>query len=95
MITSNEPGLYREGEYGIRHENLILCLESETSEFGTFYEHETLTLCPFFTQPIVKELLSQEEIDWLNNYHKKVFDTLSPYLDSEHQEWLREVCKEI
>ncbi len=95
MITSNEPGLYREGEYGIRHENLILCLENTTSDFGTFYEHETLTLCPFFAEPILKELLSKEEIDWFNNYQKKVLDILSPYLDSEHKEWLREVCKAI
>lgn len=95
MISSNEPGLYREGKYGIRHENLILCIESESSDFGDFYAHETLTLCPFFTEPIVKELLSREEINWLNNYNKTVYDSLSPLLDATHRNWLEQTCKAI
>lgn len=95
MISSNEPGLYREGKYGIRHENLILCVKSETSEFGDFYAHQTLTLCPFFTEPIVKELLSSEEMNWLNTYNQRVFEVLSPELDATHKEWLGEVCKAV
>ncbi|PVX49853.1 Xaa-Pro aminopeptidase [Balneicella halophila] len=95
MITSNEPGLYREGEYGIRHENLILCKEDETSEFGNFYAHETLTICPFFTEPIIKELLNDEELKWLNEYNQWVYQNLSSELDEEHKNWLKEVCKSI
>lgn len=95
MITSNEPGLYREGKYGIRHENLILCVKEEVSEFGTFYAHETLTLCPFFTEPIIKDLLTTNELHWLNNYNKRVYDELSPNLSEEHKTWLKEACREI
>lgn len=95
MISSNEPGVYREGEYGIRHENLILCVEAETSYFGTFYAHETLTLCPFFTSAVLTELLSEEELKWLNAYNQNVYKTLSPDLDTKHREWLKEVCAEI
>lgn len=95
MISSNEPGLYREGKYGIRHENLLLCIESETSDFGNFYAHETLTLCPFFTEPIQKELLSKQELDWLNTYNQRVYEALSPNLDTTHKKWLEMVCRAI
>lgn len=89
MVTSNEPGLYRDGEYGIRLENLVATKKEMTTNFGDFYSFETLTLCPFDTRPIVKELLTKEEIEWFNNYHKMVFDELSPLLDTNEKEWLK------
>ncbi|MBS9768490.1 MAG: M24 family metallopeptidase C-terminal domain-containing protein [Flavobacteriaceae bacterium] len=79
----------------IRHENLILCVEDEVSDFGVFLAHETLTLCPFYTEPILKELLNEDEIDWLNAYHKKVYDVLSPCLERECCEWLKEKCRAV
>lgn len=87
MVCSNEPGYYVEGEYGIRHENLIAVKESETTGSGTFYEFETLTFCPFFKDTIVKEILSKEEINWLNSYHKTCEEKLAPHLESEVKEW--------
>ncbi|WP_426473551.1 aminopeptidase P family protein [Chryseobacterium balustinum] len=87
MVVSNEPGYYVEGEYGIRHENLIAVKESETTGSGTFYEFETLTFCPFFKDTIVKEILSQDEINWLNSYHKTCEEKLAPHLEGEVKEW--------
>jgi Xaa-Pro aminopeptidase len=87
MVVSNEPGYYLEGDYGIRHENLIAVKESETTIHGTFYEFETLTFCPFFKNDIVKEILSQDEINWLNSYHKTCEEKLAPYLEGEVKEW--------
>ena len=93
MITSNEPGLYLAGEYGIRIENLLLTVKANTTAFGDFYAFETLTLCPIDTRLIDFSLLSPEEIDWLNTYHQKVYDQLSPLLSEEEKEWLRELDK--
>jgi Xaa-Pro aminopeptidase len=90
MVTSNEPGIYRNGEYGIRIENLIHCTTAMETEFGSFLKFETLTLCPLDTTLIKKELLSDDEILWLNQYHLKVFDLLSPMLDGDHSAWLKE-----
>jgi Xaa-Pro aminopeptidase len=89
MVTSNEPGLYLSGEYGIRIENLILTVKEKTTEFGEFYAFETLTLCPIDKSLIDYSLLSHEEIDWLNDYHQKVYNELSPLLSTEEAEWLR------
>jgi Xaa-Pro aminopeptidase len=90
MITSNEPGLYLSGEYGIRIENLLLTVEEKTTEFGKFYAFETLTLCPIDTRLIEPSLLLPEEIDWLNVYHQKVYEQLAPQLSSEEAAWLKE-----
>lgn len=87
MVMSNEPGYYVEGKYGIRHENLILIKTWKTTEWNTFYEFETLTLCPFFKSIIVKDMLSQEEIDWINNYHRMVSEKLGPHLNGEVKTW--------
>lgn len=87
MVMSNEPGYYLEGKYGIRHENLILIKTWKTTEWNTFYEFETLTLCPFFKSIIVKDMLSQEEIDWINNYHRMVSEKLGPHLNGEVKTW--------
>ena len=89
MITSNEPGIYREGKYGIRHENLVLCVDDGRNDFGQWCRFETLTLCHLDTSIVIKELLDASEIDWLNAYNAKVFQTLSPRLPSEIAQWLR------
>lgn len=95
MVTSNEPGLYRSGKYGIRIENLILTKYEMDTEFGTFYSFETLTLCPIDKTPIIKEMLTKTEIEWLNQYHKSVYDRLSPSLTIEEKIWLKGKTDEI
>lgn len=96
MVTSNEPGVYRANQYGIRIENLIVTQEyKKTKEFGTFYNFETITLCPIDTKPIVKKLLTKEEIKWFNNYHKMVFRKLKKYLNKEETAWLKRKTKAI
>ncbi|MFC7345848.1 aminopeptidase P family protein [Chryseobacterium zhengzhouense] len=95
MVVSNEPGFYLEGDYGIRHENLIAVKESETNIHGTFYEFETLTFCPFFKNDIVKDILSEEEVNWLNSYHKTCEEKLAPYLEGEVKEWFLELVRPI
>ena len=89
MITSNEPGIYREGRHGIRHENLVLCVDAGENDFGRWLRFETLTLCHFDTSIIVRELLDESEIKWLNDYNERVFRTLSPRLPAEIASWLR------
>lgn len=91
MVLSNEPGYYVEGQYGIRHENLILVKTWKDTEWNTFYEFETLTLCPFFKNIIVKEMLSQEEVDWINNYHHLVKEKLAPHLEGEVKAWFNDL----
>lgn len=95
MVCSNEPGFYVEGEYGIRHENLVAVKEAEKTDFGTFYEFETLTFCPFFTDTVVKEILSKEEINWLNTYHKTCEEKLGPYLEGEVKEWFLQLVSPL
>ncbi|NDW17416.1 aminopeptidase P family protein [Dysgonomonas sp. 216] len=95
MVTSNEPGIYKAGQYGIRIENLILTKEDITTEFGNFYAFETLTLCPIDTTPVVKSMLSKDEIKWLNDYHEMVYDRLESFLDVEEKVWLKEKTKAI
>lgn len=95
MVTSNEPGLYRAGQYGIRIENLILTQHETTTEFGDFYSFKTLTLCPIDKAPIIKEMLTEKEIEWFNLYHQFVYDRLSPLLTEEEKNWLKEKTDEI
>ncbi len=95
MFTSNEPGFYKTGEYGIRIENLILCVEDQKTEYGQFLKFETLTLFPIDTQLIDFPLLTKEEVDWLNNYHAKVNEKLAPLLSEEEQKWMTQKCKPI
>jgi Xaa-Pro aminopeptidase len=90
MLTSNEPAIYREGEYGIRIENLILCYEDEETEFGQFLRFDTVSLCYIEKKLIDRSLLDQAEIDWLNSYHSEVYDKLSPCLSLEEKLWLKE-----
>ena len=95
MVCSNEPGYYVEGEYGIRHENLIAVKEAEVTGSGTFYEFETLTFCPFFKDTIVKEILHEDEIRWLNDYHKTCEEKIAPFLEGEVKEWFLELVKPL
>ena len=90
MITSNEPGIYREGKHGVRHENLMLCVSLGSNEFGSWLGFETLTLCHFDTAAIEKSLLDRDEIEWLNDYNETVYRSLSPHLPDEIASWLRE-----
>jgi len=90
MLTSNEPAIYREGEYGIRIENLILCYEDEETEFGQFMRFDTVSLCYIEKSLIDKSLLDQKEIEWLNKYHSEVYDKISPHLTGEEKIWLKE-----
>lgn len=90
MITSNEPGVYREGVHGIRCENLVLTVPAFTTEFGRFLKFETLTLFPFDRNLFELSMMTPAEIRWVNEYHAMVYARLSPLLDSDEQQWLRE-----
>jgi len=94
-VLSNEPAFYREGEYGIRTENLIVCMEKESSEFGRFLGFETLTLCPIDTSLIKPELITEEERNWINDYHRRVNTELKPSLDEKYHDFLNELTVEI
>ena len=95
MITTNEPGIYLENKYGIRIENELLCVEKGKTEFGEFLGFETITFAPIDLDAINVDLLNQQEKDWLNNYHKEVYEKISPFLEYEEQEWLKEYTKAI
>ena len=95
IINTIEPGLYREGMHGVRHENVVLVREDGTNDFGTWYSFETLTLCHYDTSALVPDLLTPDEIAWLNAYNEHVFRTLSPRLPSDVAAWLREKTKAI
>lgn len=95
MITSNEPGYYKEGAFGIRHENLVLTVEKEKTEYGTFCAFETITLVPFDLDCIDAKLLSDSEKEWLNSYHKKVRAKLSKHLTGKDLRFLEKATREI
>ena len=95
MTITDEPGIYLEGKFGVRIENTLLITPYKETQFGQFLQFESLTLCPIDTTPIVRELLLDEEIAWLNQYHQHVLATLSPHLNDEEIEWLKDACKEI
>lgn len=95
MITSNEPAIYREGMYGIRHENLVLCQEAGTSEFGDWLKFETLTCCHIDTSAVLPEILGPEALQWLNEYNAMVYETLVPYLPEEVAQWLKVKTEEL
>lgn len=95
MTVTNEPGIYRAGSHGVRIENMMLVTPCKETEFGIFYQFEILTLCPIATSPIVREMMTADELHWLNDYHRRVYDLLSPHLDKKEQEWLKEKTKNI
>ncbi len=90
MTVTNEPGIYRAGRHGVRIENTQLILPYKETEFGKFLRFDPLTLCPIDKAPIDWTMLDKEEIAWLNQYHRRVYDQLSPLLDDEHSTWLQE-----
>ncbi len=95
MILSDEPGLYREGGYGIRTENLVQVIRDQETSFGSFLRFETITLCYIEQKLIQPSLLTKEEREWLNNYHEEVYHKLSPRLDEELREWLKKKTKKM
>jgi Xaa-Pro aminopeptidase len=95
MLISDEPALYREGEYGIRIENLILCYEDEETEFGQFLKFDTVSLCYIDKSLIDISLLEKREIDWLNFYHAEVYEKLSPHLTDPEKRWLKEKTEKL
>ena len=88
MVTSDEPGFYADGKYGIRHENLLLCVKAEKTRYGQFMGFEHLTKVPFDKDGIDISLMSGRDIELLNAYHKDVYDSISPYLSPEEDKWL-------
>ena len=95
MTVTDEPGIYLAGKFGVRIENTLLVTPYKETEFGKFLQFDSLTLCPIDKAPILTDLLTQEELDWLNAYHQRVFDALSPHLNQEEADWLREACAPI
>lgn len=95
MVLSNEPALYRQGEYGLRTENMMVCVEDESTEFGNFLSFDTLTLCPIDIQAIESGLLSPEEKNWLNDYHQQVYNELAPRLSDELKAFLFDLTRPV
>ncbi|WP_107837940.1 aminopeptidase P family protein [Metasolibacillus meyeri] len=95
MIITNEPGIYLEGKYGIRIENMMLVVEDEKTEFGQFMKFEAITYCPIDLAGINKDMLTESEKQWLNHYHQEVYTKLAPYLNEEERAWLRKETREI
>lgn len=95
MTVTNEPGLYLSGKFGVRIENTLLIKDYQTTEFGKFLQMESLTLCPIDLTPVDFSMLQPEEIEWLDTYHRDVFEKLSPYLEGEDLEWLREATRPV
>lgn len=95
MTVTDEPGLYIEGLFGIRIENTLLTTPYRSTPFGEFLQFSSLTLCPIDTAPIELSMLTLDELSWLNNYHRTVYNTLAPHLDSEHTEWLKDATKPL
>ena len=95
MTVTDEPGIYMAGQFGVRIENTLIIRDWKETEFGRFLQLEPLTLCPIDTAPIDKSLLLQEEVDWLNGYHRLVREELSPYLSADEQTWIDEATRAI
>ena len=95
MTVTDEPGLYIEDLFGIRIENTLLTTPYRSTPFGEFLQFSSLTLCPIDTAPIELSMLTLDELSWLNNYHRTVYNTLAPHLDSEHTEWLKDATKPL
>lgn len=95
MTVTNEPGIYKAGRHGVRTENTQLIVHHTDGEYGEFLRFDPLTLCPIDTTPIRREMMADDEIEWLNNYHERVFRELSPLLNEEEKAWLKEATREL
>lgn len=95
MVLSNEPAFYREGKYGLRTENMMVCVSREITDFGTFFGFETLTLCPLDLKLIDVDLLTDTEINWINTYHQWCFDELSPMLEPDKSAFLKRLTNRL
>lgn len=95
MLITNEPGMYRNNKHGVRIENIMLVEEDIKTDFGEFYKLTDLTLAPIDTRPLLKEMLSAEDVEWLNSYHEKVREELSPLLEEDDRQWLNKVTQAI
>lgn len=95
MIQSDEPGVYKEGEFGIRHENELLVVKGTKNFYGQFMHFEPLTFVPFDLDGIDRSKMTQDEIEWLNAYHAQVYDTLQPYLNDEEKDWLKNATRAL
>ena len=95
MVCSDEPGLYIEGSHGIRTENMMLCKEDETTEYGRFLKFEFLTYVPIDLEPVEVSLMEDRDIAWLNEYHAQVYEKISPHLGGEEKLWLEEATRPL
>ena len=95
MTVTDEPGIYLPDRFGVRIENTMIVEKYKTTEFGEFLQFDALTLCPIDTAPIDVSMLSDEEVEWLNSYHRRVYDAIASHVSMEEREWLREATKEI
>ena len=95
MVTTDEPGIYLEGKYGIRLENELLCVEGPKNEYGQFLEFEILTLIPWDLDAVNPAQMTEQERTWLNEYHHTVYETIAPHLPKEEQEWLAHATRAI
>lgn len=95
MTVTDEPGIYLPDRFGVRIENTLIVEKYKTTEFGEFLQFDPLTLCPIDTAPIDVSMLSDEEVEWLNSYHRRVYDAIASHVSMEEREWLREATKEI
>lgn len=95
MTVTDEPGIYLAGRFGVRIENTLLVVPYKETEFGEFLQFESLTLCPIDKRPILVDMLTPEEIQWLNDYHRMVYDRLAPHLDEAERQWLADATKEL
>jgi Xaa-Pro aminopeptidase len=95
MLTSDEPGYYEDGEFGIRHESLLLTVAAEETEYGKFLEFEEVSLVPFDLEGIDTAQMQPDEIEYLNAYHKMVYTKIAPHLNEEERAWLRSATASI
>ena len=95
MVCSDEPGLYIEGSHGIRTENQMFCKKAEKNEYGQFLCFEFLTYVPIDVEPLDTKLMTDEDVVFLNEYHAQVYEKISPYLNDEEKEWLRQATQPV
>ena len=95
MLTSDEPGVYLTDKFGVRHENLLICMKGEKNEYGQFMKFEFLTFVPIDVDAVDKNLMTERDVELFNAYHKEVYEKISPYLEGDEKEWLKKVTAAI